>query len=256
MKHDQQGVMAFTAQMSVVHPELKSPVTWTGFTAIAHRCGIVVRLVTMSHPARLVRLGNTIGIQIKRAMDRTLQTRYGMHEMWHFWNDDIHEACIYADEETVRHPREDAADLFAWYVTSPARVFLERRGGTATIKKASELVPDLSPLTIIGTGAFHLKGVGESFCQAEYERICGQRRPDGYDVVVEARLVCENDNKHDPKAVLIEVEGRKVGYLSRAAAREHRMRYGRRTIICKARIVGGWDRGGGDAGHFGVRLDI
>lgn len=120
-------VRAFAAHMANRHPELARPVTWADFLAIAGRCRIIVRVVEMSHPARLVRLGNTVGIQLKRGLPRTLQTRYGMHELWHYWVDDIHEACIYADEDTVRHPREDPADLFAWYVTSPARIFLEPR---------------------------------------------------------------------------------------------------------------------------------
>ena len=120
-------VIAFTSSMAEKHPELKDPVTWAGFIAIAQRCRISVRVVEMSHPARLLSIGDCVGIQIKRGIPRTLQTRYGMHELWHYWVDDIHEACIYADDETVRHPREDPADLFAWYVTSPARIFLEPR---------------------------------------------------------------------------------------------------------------------------------
>src|SRR4051812_28369484 len=152
---DDPGIIEFTTRMAIVHPELASPVTWAGFIAIAQRCKIQIRIVNMSHPARLIRLGNNVGIQIKRGLDRTLQTRYGMHELWHFWNDDIQEACIYADDETLRHPREDAADLFAWYVTSPARVFLEQtRSYQAVTKKAIDLEPDLSTVTITGRGTF------------------------------------------------------------------------------------------------------
>jgi hypothetical protein len=81
MKGDGVEIIEFTARMSALHPELAKPVTWTGFCAIAQRSKIAVRIVEMSHPARLVRLGNNVGIQIKRGLDRTLQTRYGMHEM-------------------------------------------------------------------------------------------------------------------------------------------------------------------------------
>jgi hypothetical protein len=80
--HPTPEVMEFTARMAAVHPELSKPVVWTGFMAIAHRCKIAVRVLNMSHPARLVRLGTNVGIQIKRGLDRTLQCRYGMHELW------------------------------------------------------------------------------------------------------------------------------------------------------------------------------
>jgi hypothetical protein len=250
-------IIEFTAKMGAIHPELLKPVTWLGFIEIARRCQIVVRVLPLSHPARLLRAGGYVSIQIKRGLDRTLQTRYGMHEMWHFWNDDIRESCIYADDETVRHPREDAADLFAWYVTSPARIFLEPRAASkGLLTKGSQLTPDLSTITVDGGGGFALGAVGESFHQTEFEQICGPKSQDGFDLVVDAQLICENDNRYDPKAVRVEVQGHQLGYLSRLDARLHRQRFGRRTVICKARIVGGWDRGCGDSGHFGVRLDI
>lgn len=247
-------VLEFTAKMAELHPELAKPVVWTGFTAMAARCGITIRVLPLPQPARLLRLGKRVGIQIKRGMHRTLQTRYGMHEMWHFWNDDIGESCIYADDETVRHPREDAADLFAWYVTSPARIFLEPR--PILLKKASELVPDLSSLYVAGDCNFPLGAVGESFCQSALESICGPRVPDGHQVPAAATLICENDNRYDAKAVRVEMRGQRVGYLSREHARLYRRKYGHRTVHCAGLIVGGWDRGGGDAGHFGVRLDL
>lgn len=252
MKPDDQ-IMAFTAQMAAVHPELAKPVTWTDFMAIAQRSKIMVRIVQMSHPARLVRLGNTVGIQIKRGLPRTLQTRYGMHELWHFWKDDLKESCIYADDATVRHPREDAADLFAWYVTSPARIFLEPRINGIT--KASALIPDPSPIRVAGKGQYLTNVAGESFYQSALEAIAGRKTPYGWNLSVEAALICENTNPHDPKAVRVEINQTKVGYLSRDRARRHRQRYGQRTVFCPALIVGGWIDNNG-AGDFGVRLDI
>jgi hypothetical protein len=247
-------IIAFTRRMAIVHPELERPVTWGAFCSIAQRCRISIRIVSMSHPARLVRLGNSVGIQIKRGLDRTLQTRYGMHEMWHFWNDDIRESCIYADEETVRHPREDAADLFAWYVTSPARVFLEPRR-TLDLRRAVDLHPDPSPIEVSGSGAFLTPVVGESFYQLALEAIAGRRTEHGWNLPAKATLVCENSNSHDPKAVRVDICGQRVGYLSRERARKHRQRYGQRTVHCAALIVGGWERNG-ETGHFGVKLDI
>lgn len=75
-----------------------------------------------------------------------------------------------------------------------------------------------------------------------------------------ALLIPEPANRYDPHAVAVWIDGKIVGYLSRdnaevlqpAIMRLHQ-RHGR-PVACRARIVGGWDRGAGDRGHFGVRL--
>jgi hypothetical protein len=61
--------------------------------------------------------------------------------------------------------------------------------------------------------------------------------------------------------VRVDVEGHTVGYLPRKLAREYRQRLeeaGHSTLrgMCSAVIRGGWDRGTGDRGNFGVRLDL
>lgn len=61
-------------------------------------------------------------------------------------------------------------------------------------------------------------------------------------------------------AATVWIEGKIIGYLSRDNAeilqpeiiRLHRQHD--RPVAFRARIVGGWDRGPGDRGHFGVRL--
>lgn len=120
------GVIEFARAMSLRHPELHTVVTWPGFSAMAARDRVSVRVLELSRPARLLRLGNHVGIQLNRELDRTRQTREGMHELCHFWRDDLGESCLYSDEETLKQPREDFAETFAWYVTSPARVFMDR----------------------------------------------------------------------------------------------------------------------------------
>jgi hypothetical protein len=63
-------------------------------------------------------------IRINHELNSHLRTRYGMHELCHVWRDELGMPCIYADDETVtKDPKEDFADLFAWYVTSEARVY-------------------------------------------------------------------------------------------------------------------------------------
>jgi hypothetical protein len=61
--------------------------------------------------------------------------------------------------------------------------------------------------------------------------------------------------------VRVDIAGKTVGYLSRENARVYRdrmMDQGHPSIVtkCTATIRGGWDRGGGDIGYFGVWLDI
>jgi hypothetical protein len=155
----------------------------------------------------------------------------------------------------VRHPREDAADLFAWYVTSPARIFLEPRQ-RLDLRRGSELVPDLSPLELKGEGKFTIGAVGESFYQDALEAITGGRTHQGWSKRIRATLSCENNNPYDAKAVRVDILGQKVGYLARDRARLYRRRFGHRTVVCDALIVGGWDRGALDRGDFGVRLDL
>jgi len=74
-------------------------------------------------------------------------------------------------------------------------------------------------------------------------------------------LILEDDNPHDDKAVRVEIEGHAVGYLSRERAREYRKGLAgagqpQTAGFCGAVIRGGWDRGGGDRGNYGVWLDI
>lgn len=114
---------------------------------------------------------------------------------------------------------------------------------------------------IEGPGTYEIDIVGESHYQSAIERICGGRSDDSADKYVTARLVLEDDNKYDNNAVRVDIEGQTVGYLARNLAKEYRKRlidagHPRLLGVCKAVIVGGWDRGGDNRGHFGVKLDL
>ena len=117
------------------------------------------------------------------------------------------------------------------------------------------------PIRLEGLGIFALEAVGESHYQDVLGQICGGRTEDGVDKFIDAVVVCEHDNPYDQDAVRIEISGLTVAYLSREHARVYRQQmkragHGTQTAICAARIRGGWDRGDGDEGPFGVRLDI
>ncbi len=112
-----------------------------------------------------------------------------------------------------------------------------------------------------GPGTYTVDVVGESHYQEALESICGGRNEDSRRLEVEAFLVPENDNPHDSNAVRIYIQDQTVGYLDRETARSFRKMMAEIGLTevaakCNAIIVGGWDRGGGDRGHFGVKLDL
>lgn len=112
-----------------------------------------------------------------------------------------------------------------------------------------------------GPGTYNVDVVGESHYQKALGSICGGRTEKGHRLKIEALLVPEDDNPHDSKAVRISVQDRTVGYLDRETARSFRKKFAETGLTgvaakCNAIIVGGWDRGGGDRGHFGVKLDL
>lgn len=106
-------------------------------------------------------------------------------------------------------------------------------------------------------GKFEGEVVGESHYQEALDQIAGGKTRDGHDLIVEARLVLENDNKHDPLAVVVYIGAEKVGHLSRGAARRFRKEatQNTRVFLCRARITGGW-RDGRSSGYYGVELDM
>jgi len=110
-------------------------------------------------------------------------------------------------------------------------------------------------------GTYSLDIVGESHYQSSLEKICGGKTKQGHKKIVQATLIHEDDNPYDDKAIRVDIEGMTVGYLSKTNARKYRKKLENVghpwiTVSCPAMIVGGWDRGGGNKGFFGVKLDL
>ena len=99
---------------------------------------------------------------------------------------------------------------------------------------------------------FSLEVVGESNYQEALERVAGPKGKDPVDLEVAADVVCEDNNPHDKNAVRVEARGMTVGYLPREVARNWRTQVSAGRMSCAAVIRGGWDRGGGDQGHYGI----
>jgi hypothetical protein len=112
-----------------------------------------------------------------------------------------------------------------------------------------------------GPGTFPVRIVGESYYQKNLSKICGGFTKEGTEYVTTAKLAYHDDNPHDNKAIRVEISGMTVGHLDKSKARHYRDRmlasgHAGETATCKAKIIGGWDRGRGDIGYFGVTLDL
>ncbi len=120
---------------------------------------------------------------------------------------------------------------------------------------------NIDEVELRGNGEFALEIVGESHYQDALEKICGPRKERGEDLEIEARLILEDENPHDNKAVYLEIKGNKVGYLSKEVARIYRnlikqAGHPRAISTVKAQIRGGWLKKNGEKGSYGVWLDI
>jgi hypothetical protein len=110
-----------------------------------------------------------------------------------------------------------------------------------------------------GNGQYSFAVVGESHYQAELEELVGGRTEESAEHYCQAELIPEPDNPFDRNAVYVSIAGEKVGYLPRqTVVRYNEARLARAVEIgwCAAVIVGGWERGEDDRGHFGVKLDV
>lgn len=113
-----------------------------------------------------------------------------------------------------------------------------------------------------GLSKYRIDVAGESFYDDSFKELCGERTIEGIRIEATARLTLCDDNPHDKYAVRVTINGYPVGHLSREDARAFRrlVRYGslaeHEEFECAAVIRGGWDRGEGDVGNFGVRLDL
>lgn len=125
------------------------------------------------------------------------------------------------------------------------------------------IVPDL-PSILIRPSRLDaaLEVVGESYRQNALERIGGGRTEDGAanpDQI--AILIPDTTNPYDSNAVAVMAGGLHVGYLSRTDAEQWsplvQWEMARGLLIAtEAALIGGWDRGRGDRGSFGIVLHL
>lgn len=142
-----------------------------------------------------------------------------------------------------------------WIILATVAAFLLWRA----VKRRRGPVSSMRYVQLDGDGHYELEVVGESNYQPALAKIAGGKTEDGHELYCDALLKREPENPHDENAIAVLVKGHKVGYLSRPHARKLSAIFRQQRLeggYAKAVIVGGWDRGNGDEGHFGVRLDI
>lgn len=147
---------------------------------------------------------------------------------------------------TIVGPFGKAMSAIAYHLSNPHTVTIKRQFVPLEVDRDD--------------GTFVTEIVGESHYQQALETLSGGRTFSGVSVIREAILVLESDNPHDKHAVRLDIAGLTVGHLDRSDAKSFRrlkakMGDTNSRFPCRALIVGGWDRGPDDRGHFGVRID-
>jgi hypothetical protein len=112
-----------------------------------------------------------------------------------------------------------------------------------------------------GNNAYDVRVVGESEYQESLSKIAGGRNEYGVHHKCFALLAPDDSNPHEPNTVRIVIDGRTVGYFPAPTSGELRKALSSlgaegKPVYCRAKIVGGWDRGNGDIGYFGVKLNL
>jgi hypothetical protein len=98
--------------------------------------------------------------------------------------------------------------------------------------------------------------VGEAPYQGAISSLYRKQGGRGHDLKVIATVTPEDGNEFDADAVRVEIDGRRVGYLSRELAAEYRAALGETAGQCRAKIVGGFELGDGSTVHLGVKLHM
>lgn len=100
-----------------------------------------------------------------------------------------------------------------------------------------------------GDGEYAQEVVGESHYQNALKQFAEQR-------FVTAKLVYEDTNPHDDKAIKVTILGKTVGYLSRTDARTYRRKMKAANRAAETMVVAAKIIGGKHGKYFGILLDF
>jgi HIRAN domain len=125
-------------------------------------------------------------------------------------------------------------------------------------RERSVEVVDVTPQVWV-TMEERIEVVGESHYQPAIRAACGWKGSE-HDTLFEcmAEFVPEPTNPHDPNAIMVKVDGRQVGYLSRRDAAEYGAYISQAILqqgtgMCRAVIAG---RANGETSNLGVFLHV
>lgn len=118
-----------------------------------------------------------------------------------------------------------------------------------------------APVALTGKKGDGFDIVGESNYQGVIGDLAGGPDEDGVDCPCDLVLAPEPQNKFDPGAVVVRIDGERVGYIARGrtdALRAELARLGLegRAVTVPGKITGGWIDEDGEAASFGVRMTI
>jgi len=117
-------------------------------------------------------------------------------------------------------------------------------------------------ITTEESGQYPVQIVGEAYYQENLTKIYGAAKDRGIEVIKEATLIHDNNNKYDHEAIRVEIEGMLIGHLSKSSAhsfREYMRNNGKAgiNVTCKAKVTGGYRSVNlFDSEYIGVALDI
>lgn len=132
---------------------------------------------------------------------------------------------------------------------------------TKPVRKLASLSEAIPPKArvISDLKSFPFNIAGESNYQDALEEIASGYRRDSQAVLVTALVMLDPENRYDPNAVRVEIEGQTVGYIPKIKAKligEMMQAQGVRAATVEAQVRGGWRTNQHDQGHFGVRLKM
>jgi hypothetical protein len=114
------------------------------------------------------------------------------------------------------------------------------------------------------TGTTDLEVKGEASYQEALALVAGPKTEEGHNTPATAVLVREPNNPYDPNAIAVYATARngtavQVGYVNGPEAQKlapalDRLAAEGITVGLEGTVVGGWNRGGGDEGSYGIWL--
>lgn len=149
-------------------------------------------------------------------------------------------------------------------VSAVAFVFVQAQNRTAARLAALSGEDWTAPrevVVLIGRRGRGFEIVGEASYQDAISDLVGGHQEGGVNCPCDVVISPEPENRFDAGAIVVRVDGERVGYIARGQTDAFRAELARlglagQSVMAPGEIVGGWDDGDDDVGDFGVRMTI